>query len=53
MHCNTIQHTTNPTPSDSVIQVSAVPGLSHVISGRGKDWSIQLKMDISIKIQFN
>jgi hypothetical protein len=53
MHCNAFRHTTNPTPSDSVIQVSAVPGLSHAISRRGKDWSVQLKMDMSIKIQCN
>jgi hypothetical protein len=34
MPCHTIQHTTNSTPSDSLIQV-AVPALSHVIALRG------------------
>jgi hypothetical protein len=33
MHVDAIQHTTNPTPSDS--QASAVPDLSHVIVLRG------------------
>jgi len=31
----TIQTTTNPTPPDSVIQASAVPGLLNVIAPRG------------------
>jgi hypothetical protein len=35
MQIDAIQHITNPTPSDSVIQVSAVPDLSDVIVLRG------------------
>jgi len=37
MHFYPIQHTTNPTPSDSVIKASAVPGLLHVIGPRGNE----------------
>jgi hypothetical protein len=35
MHFHTIRTTTNPTPPDSVIQASAVPGLLHAIAPRG------------------
>ena len=52
MHCIAIQHTTHPIPSDSVMQTSAVSGLSHVIAPRGMDLSAQLKMDISMNVQF-
>jgi len=31
MHFYPIEHTTNPTPSDSVIQVSGVPDLSTLL----------------------
>ena len=37
MHFYSIWHTTNLAPSDSVIQVSAVPGLLHVIAPRGNE----------------
>jgi len=46
MHFNEIQHTTNPTPPDSVIQALAVPGLSHVITLRGNWLKCQMKTDI-------
>ena len=52
MHCVAIQHTTHPTPSDSVMQESAVSGLSHVIAPRGIDLSVQLKIDRSMNVQF-
>jgi len=35
MHFDTICHTTNPTPSDSVTEARAAPGLSLVIALRG------------------
>jgi len=52
VHCIAIQHTTHPTPSDSVMQASAVFGLSHITAPRGMDLSVQLKKDRSINVQF-
>ena len=51
MHCDAIEHTTNTTPSDTVILLSALPGLSHAIGPRETDWSFQLKMDLSMNVQ--
>ena len=51
MHCHAIGHTTNPTTSDYVMLLSALPAPSHAIGLRGTDWSVHLKMDLSMNVQ--
>jgi len=51
MSLDAIWHRRNPTPSVSVIKVSTVPGLLHVMAPWRTNWSVQLKMDISMKLQ--
>ena len=52
MYFDPIQHATNPRSSTllMMIQVSTLPGLSHVIAVTG--WTVELKIDISINLQF-
>ena len=52
MHFVTTQNTTNPTTSDSVIQVSSLPGLLHVIALRGNGLKCSVEDDISMNPQF-
>jgi hypothetical protein len=50
MHCDAIGHATNPTPSDYMMLLSALPALSHAIGLRGTDWSVHLKiMNVQLK----
>jgi hypothetical protein len=52
MHFIAIQHTTNPNTFDSdVIQASTLPGLSHIFAD-GMDQTVELKIDISMNLQF-